>query len=85
MNTTELIERLHTLPEDAVVGYVVWDGSMRSFVRYTINAVAEDGTLVGEGPQTVAELVAGASPARDPWVPEPTTPTNPVDEENTEQ
>lgn len=65
MNTTELIERLHTLPEDAAVGYVVWDGSMRSFVRYTINAVAEDGTLVGESPQTVAQVVATAGSARE--------------------
>lgn len=72
MTTEELIERLQELPEDATVGYVVWDGSMRSFVRYTINAVAEDGTLVGEGPQTVAQVVAAAGPGRE-WA-EPDAP-----------
>lgn len=83
MTREELIERLNALPDTAEIGYVVWDGSVSAFVRYTINAVLDDGTLIGAGPQTVAELVSGASPARDPWVPEPATPA--VDKEITEQ
>lgn len=73
MNTTELIERLSALSDTAEIGYVVWDGSIRSFVRYTINAVAEDGTLVGEGPQTVAQIVATAGSSQE-WAEQPSIP-----------